>query len=57
MLADALEELDSRLRDIILLHYYGEKTLKDIASAMNMSYPNVKILHKKALYELKNKIL
>ena len=25
MLADALEELDSRLRDIILLHYYGEK--------------------------------
>ena len=56
MLADALQELDVRLRDIILLHYYGEKTLKEIAVAMNMSYPNMKILHKKALNQLKNKI-
>lgn len=52
-LADALEQLDVRLRDIILLHYYGEKSLKEIAAAMNMSYPNMKILHKKALNQLK----
>ena len=52
-LADALEMLDMRLRDIILLHYYGGKTLKEIASAMNMSYPNMKILHKKALGQLR----
>ena len=56
MLADALEKLEVRLRDIILLHYYGEKTLKEIAAAMNMSYPNIKILHKKALNQLKGLI-
>ena len=53
MLADALEMLDIRLRDIIILHYYGGKSLKEIATAMNMSYPNIKILHKKALNQLK----
>ena len=52
-LADALEKLDRRLRDIIILHYYGEKTLKEIAASMNMSYPNMKILHKKALDQLR----
>lgn len=52
-LADALEKLDMRLRDIILLHYYGGKTLKEIAAGMNMSYPNMKILHKKALGQLR----
>ena len=53
ILAKAMEKLDTRLRDIIILHYYGGKALKDIASAMNMSYPNMKILHKKALGQLK----
>ena len=57
MLADALEQLDVRLRDIILLHYYGEKPLKEIAAAMGMSYPNMKILHKKALNQMKKKFL
>lgn len=55
-LADALETLDERLRDIISLHYYGEKKLTEIAAAMGMSYPNVKILHKKALDQLKKLI-
>ena len=53
LLADALEQLDERLRDIIILHYYGEKKLTDIAAAMNMSYSNIKILHRKALDRLK----
>lgn len=57
LLADALEQLDRRLRDIIILHYYGEKPLKEIAAAMGMSYPNMKILHKKALNDLKEKFL
>ncbi len=57
LLADALEQLDMRLRDIIILHYYGEKSLKEIATAMGMSYPNMKILHKKALNQLKKKFL
>lgn len=55
-LADALEQLDGRLRDIIVLHYYGEKTLAEIATAMGMSYPNIKILHKKALGQLRKLI-
>ena len=52
-LADALEQLETRLRDIIVLHYYGEKKLTEIAEAMGMSYRNIKILHKKALESLK----
>ena len=55
ILADALEQLDTRLRDIIILHYYGGKSLKEIAATMGMSYPNMKILHKKALNRLKVK--
>ena len=55
-LADALEMLDERLRDIISLHYYGEKTLTEIAAAMGISYPNIKVLHKKALNQLKKLI-
>ncbi len=52
LLGKALEQLDSRLRDLIILHYYDGLTLKDIAEKMNMSYPNAKVLHKKALRSL-----
>jgi len=53
LLADALEKLDQKLRDIILLHYYGEKKLTEIAAAMGMSYSNIKVLHKKAIEQLR----
>lgn len=56
MLADALEQLDERLRDIISLHYYGEIPLTEIAAAMGMSYRNMKVLHKKALSQLRKLI-
>lgn len=48
-LADALEKLDSRTRDIIILHYYSGCTLKEIAERLDISYAYIKILHKKAL--------
>ena len=48
-LADALERLDSRERDIIILRYYSGCTLKDIADRLGISYAYVKILHNKAL--------
>ena len=48
-LADALEQLSERERDLIILHYYKGLTLKEVADRMNMSYANVKIIHKKAL--------
>ena len=52
-LAAALEKLPERLRDLIILHYYKGVKLKDVAEAMDMSYANIKVLHKKALNELK----
>ena len=55
-LADALASLDERERDMIVLQYYGRHTLKDIAERMGISYSYAKILHKKALDHLKEKM-
>ena len=55
-LADALEELDKRERDIIILHYYSGKTLKEIAERLGISYAYVKILQNKALEHLRKKL-
>ena len=52
-LADALESLSDRERDLIILHYYSNLTLKEIAVKMRMSYANVKIIHKKALAKMR----
>ncbi len=52
-LAAALENLDGRARDIIVLHYYRGKSLSEICSYMNISYSYAKVLHKKAIEELK----
>lgn len=54
LLADALSKLEERERDIIILHYYKGITLKVIADKLNISYAYVKILHNKALGNLKN---
>ncbi len=56
-LAAALENLEERERDIIVLRYYDGKTLGDIASLMNISYSYVKILHKKAIEKLRTVLL
>lgn len=52
-LADALEQLSRRERDIIILHYYSGRTLKGIAEIMDISYSYVKLLHTKALKVLR----
>lgn len=52
-LAKALERLDERQRDLIILHYYSGYTLKVIANKMGMSYVNAKVIHRKALRQLK----
>ncbi len=52
-LAEALEQLEQRKRDLIILHYYSGYTLKQTAEKMQMSYANAKIMHTKALRELK----
>lgn len=48
-LANALENLEERERDLVLLHYYKNKSLKEIAVIMGMSYSNTRVIHKKAL--------
>lgn len=53
-LADALEKLDTRERDIIIFHYYSGMTLKDVAEKIGISYSYVKLLHNNALAALKN---
>lgn len=55
-LADALERLSERERDIIILHYYSGRTLKDIAEAMGISYSYTKLLHGGALKALRKHI-
>lgn len=55
-LADALERLNERERDIIVLHYYSGRTLKDIAQIMSISYSYIKLLHLNALKELRKYI-
>ena len=52
-LADALETLSERERDLIILHYYKGYTLKRIAEMMGMSYINAKLIHTKALSMLR----
>ncbi len=52
-LADALEQMPERERDIIILRYYSGKTLKDIAARLDISYAYVKLLHNKALMMLR----
>lgn len=55
-LADALERLNERERDIIILHYYSGRTLKVIAQIMSISYSYVKLLHSDALKALRKYI-
>lgn len=55
-LSCALKKLHERERDLIILHYYKEYTLKQIAGMMGMSYGNAKVVHKKALKALEKEM-
>lgn len=52
-LAQALQSLDERERDIIILHYNSHITLTEIADRLGISYAYVKVLHQKALSRMK----
>ena len=52
-LARALETLDERERDIIILRFYSGKTLKEIAAQMDISYAYIKILQNNAFAKMK----
>ena len=53
-LADALETLEERERDIIILRFYSGKTLRKISSQMSISYAYVKVLQNNAFAKIKN---
>ena len=56
LLADALITLKERERDLIILHYYKGYKLTEVAERMEMSYINAKVIHKKALNKLREKL-
>ena len=52
-LAAALKKLPQDLQDIVVLMYYDQKPMTEIARMMHLSYGAVKIRHQKALSLLK----
>ena len=48
-LAAALRSMPEELRDIIVLRYYDNKPLTEVADMMGLSYGAVKLRHQKAL--------
>lgn len=55
-LADALETLNPKEKQIIVEHYYNEVPLSTICKEMGISYIYAKVLHAKALKKLKEKL-
>lgn len=53
-LADALSQLPAQLREIIVLRYYENKPLTDVAQTLGLSYGAIKLRHAKALDMLRN---
>lgn len=56
LIAEALDQLTDREREVIILAYYEEMTLSEIASVLDISESRVSQLHKKALLKLKNNL-
>ena len=52
-LAAALEQLDTKARDLIILHYYSGMTLHEAAEQLGFSYSYAKMLHLQTLEKLK----
>lgn len=55
-LAQALESLDDRSRNLIIYMYYDGMTMKAASEKLHVSYANAKIIIKKAFAELKEKL-
>lgn len=52
-LADALRKLPQELTDLIVLRYYDNRPLTEVADMMGLSYGAVKLRHQKALTMLR----
>ncbi len=53
-LADALNLLDQKEKELIVLHYYNNETLRSISKMMNLTYDQTKNIHYKALKRMRN---
>lgn len=56
MLAEALETLTEKENKVVLLYYYEDLTLKEIANILEVSESRVSQLHTKALQKLQKKL-
>ncbi|MBP3544472.1 MAG: FliA/WhiG family RNA polymerase sigma factor, partial [Lachnospiraceae bacterium] len=56
LLKAALEILTEKEKNVILLYYYEELTLKEISSIMEVSESRISQLHTKALQKMKTKL-
>lgn len=55
-LAKAIQQLPEKLRQIILLYYHKELTMKEVAEVLNITESRVSQLHASAVFKLSNKI-
>ncbi len=55
-LAGALKELPEELQDIVVMLYYDQKPMTEIAGIMHLSYGAVKLRHQKALAMLRRRL-
>lgn len=53
-LADALLKLNEKERQLIVIVFYNDMTIKEAAAELGMSYSNAKLLHGSALSKLKD---
>lgn len=53
-LQEALQKLTEKERNVILLYYYDDMTLKEISAALEVSESRVSQLHTKALQKMRN---
>ena len=56
MIAEALEQLTEKERQVVMLYYYEDMTLKEISCVLEVSESRVSQLHTKSLAKLKNKL-
>ena len=56
VLQDALTQLTEKERQVVLMYYYEDMTLKEISNVLEVSESRVSQLHTKALNKMKGKM-
>ncbi len=56
MLAEEINKLSEREREVISLYYFEELTIKEISNIIGVSESRISQIHSKAVFKLKNKL-